>query len=379
MENQALVVSVSECLALVNQTLDNAYPALYVEGEIASFKVNHNNYVFFDLKDAEGTLNCFMTVYQLRVPLEDGMRVRVLAAPRLTKWGKFSLTVKHVAPVGEGSLKRAYELLKQKLTKEGLFDEARKRRLPRWLERIGVISSTQAAGYADFCKIVAARWPLAQLEVAHVRVQGVGAADDIIAALEHFNGQADPPETLVIIRGGGSADDLAVFNDETLVRAIAASRVPVVVGVGHETDETLATLAADVGASTPSNAAELLTPDARELRERLQLVEGRLQHNLQARVEERLQFVSQQRQLLAERMAAQLGRVDSQLHSYRQLLTQLHPNTVLKRGYSLVRYKGQLLRDGRALPTGAPLLVETAWAIITSEVTHVERKDNQTV
>ncbi|HEX6462063.1 MAG TPA: exodeoxyribonuclease VII large subunit [Candidatus Saccharimonadales bacterium] len=377
MESTQLVVSVSDCIALVNQTLDAAYPALYVEGEVSSFKINHNNYVFFDLKDAEGTLNCFMTVYQLRVPLEDGMKVRVLAVPRLTKWGKFSLTVKHVAPVGEGSLRRAYELLKVKLTKEGLFDEDRKRPLPPNVETIGVISSTQAAGFADFCKIVAARWPLAHLQVAHVRVQGMGAADDIIRAIEYFNAHATPPEILALIRGGGSADDLAVFNDENLVRAIAASRVPIIVGVGHETDETLATLAADVGASTPSNAAELLAPDAHELLQRLGLTKKRLKDGLHAKLKERLQFVRHQRQSLHERMSAQLTQLSAQLRSYRQLLAQLHPNMALSRGYSLVRHNKKLLRDGRTLQPGDQLSIETSRAIINSEVLHVRSKDDQ--
>jgi len=379
MEPPQFVVSVSDCISLVNQTLDGAYPALYVEGEVASFKVNHNNYVFFDLKDQEGTLNCFMTVYQLRMPLEDGMKVRVLAAPRLTKWGKFSLTVKQVAPIGEGSLKRAYELLKAKLTKEGLFALERKRPLPRWPERFGVISSTQAAGYADFCKIVATRWPLTQLQTLHVRVQGAGAADDIIQAIEHFNAQAEPPEVLALIRGGGSADDLAIFNDENLVRVIAASRVPIIVGVGHETDETLATLVADVSASTPSNAAELLTPDTAELIKRLTVTKKQLAQRLVAKVNEQLQFIAHQRQSLGERMTAQLAQSAAQLTSYRQLLGQLHPNTALQRGYSLVRHNNTLLRDGRALQPGEQLLIETSRAIIKSEVKDVRNKESQYV
>ncbi len=376
MEPAQFVVSVSDCIALVNQTLDAACPSLYVEGEVSSFKVNHNNYVFFDLKDSEGTLNCFMTVYQLRVPLEDGMKVRVLASPRLTKWGKFSLTVKHVVPVGEGSLKRAYDLLKTKLTKEGVFDVDRKRPLPLYVETVGVISSTQAAGFADFCKIVAARWPLAKLQVAHVRVQGVGAADDIIRAIEYFNAHAAPPEMLALIRGGGSADDLAIFNDESLVRAVAASRVPIIVGVGHETDETLATLAADVGASTPSNAAELLTPDAHELHQRLSLTKTRLKERLHAKVEEQLRFIQHQRRSLGERMIAQISQLNAQLRSYRQLLGQLHPSVALRRGYSLVRHNDKLLRDGRALQAGERLSIETSRAIIESEVRNVRNKED---
>ena len=128
MEN--LVISVTDAIALINQTLDYAFPTLVIEGEVASFKVNQGKFVFFDIKDDTGTLGCFMMVFQLRMPIEDGMRVKVVVTPKLTAWGKFSLTVKEIQPVGEGRLKRAFELLKEKLDKEGLFAPERKRPLP---------------------------------------------------------------------------------------------------------------------------------------------------------------------------------------------------------------------------------------------------------
>lgn len=370
-----LIMTVSECIALVNQTFDYAYPTIAVEGEVASFKVNHSNYVFFDLKDSEGTLNCFMTVYQLRVPLEDGMKVRVIASPRLTKWGKFSLTVRAVVPTGEGSLKRAYGLLREKLDKEGLFAADRKRALPRMPESIGLISSRQAAGYADFTKIVAVRWPLARLEVRHCRVQGAEAADDIIEALKQLNEMARPPEVIAIVRGGGSADDLACFNDEFLVRAITASRVPVIAGIGHETDETLASLAADAIASTPSNAAELLTPDIVVLRQRLTERRSGLGERLRGIVREQLQYVTHQRDSLKAKTMRVLETSKEYIISSRLLLRQLDPQTVLRRGYSVVRTDGKILRDGRDLKAGDVLLIETAKAIIESEVRNASEKN----
>ncbi len=137
------ILQVSDAIALINQTLDYAYPSIVVEGEVASFKVNQNKFVFFDIKDESATLGCFMMVFALRVPIEDGMRVRVVAQPKLTQWGKFSLTVRDVQPVGEGSLKRAFALLHAKLDKEGLFAAERKPTLPRIPSRVGVISSVQ--------------------------------------------------------------------------------------------------------------------------------------------------------------------------------------------------------------------------------------------
>lgn len=373
-EPSDVVMSVSQCIALVNQTLDYAYPTIAVEGEVAGFKVNHSNYVFFDLKDSDSTLNCFMTVYQLRMPLEDGMRVRVIASPRLTKWGRFSLTVREVVPVGAGSLKRAYDLLKEKLVQEGLFAPERKRSLPRYPERVGLISSKQAAGYADFVKIMAVRWPLSKLDVQHCRVQGAGAADDIIAALRTLNEQAMPPEVIAIVRGGGSADDLACFNDETLVRAIAASRVPVIAGIGHEVDETLCSLAADVNASTPSNAAELLAPDSVALRMQLHSRRKNLDERLKGVVREQVQFIVHGREQLHHNVLRVIETAKNHLQGSRQLLKQLNPQTVLKRGYSVVRFEQEIMRDGRKLKRGDTLQIETVHAIIESEVTNVKSK-----
>src|SRR5664279_3322909 len=150
--------SVSDFIALTNQTLEYAYPIVEVEGEISSFKVNQGKFVFFDIKDAGASVGCFMTVWQLRIPIEDGMKVIVTATPKLTQWGKFSLTVKAVLPSGEGALKKSFELLKAKLEQEGLFLEDRKRTLPPIPQHVAVISSTQSAGYADFMKIVNDRW-----------------------------------------------------------------------------------------------------------------------------------------------------------------------------------------------------------------------------
>ena len=250
----------TEFIAVTNQTLEYSFSDTLIEGEVASFKINQGKWVFFDLKDEESSISCFMPVWDLRIPLEDGMKIVIRGLPKLTKWGKFSVTVLKLQPVGEGSLKKAYELLKKKLTSEGLFDPAKKRPLPENISKLGVISSTQAAGYADFIKIINARWGGIKVQVAHTQVQGMDAPDQIIRALNYFNERSDV-EAIAILRGGGSADDLSAFNDEALVRAIAASRIPIITGIGHEIDESLSDLAADVRASTPSNAAEMITKD----------------------------------------------------------------------------------------------------------------------
>lgn len=364
MENaQSPLFSVSDFLASLNQTLEYAYPSIEIEGEVASFKVNQGKYVFFDLKDAGGSVGCFMTVWQLRLPIEDGMKVIIRAVPKVTQWGKFSLTVQAVRPSGEGSLKKSFELLKAKLDKEGLFAEERKRPLPALPKHIGVISSTQAAGYADFIKILEDRWGGMRIDVAHVQVQGEAAPDQMIRAIKHFNIQEELPEILVIIRGGGSADDLSAFNDELLVREIAASRIPTVVGVGHEVDETLSDLAADLRAATPSNAAQLIVPDKREIIQAVRHLRRHAISRLEYAIENKERLIKESLQDAAIQIERKLAFAEQELASRRQVLKAFDPRAVLARGYALVR--------GDEIP-GGKIEVEKADKIITAEVTHVK-------
>ena len=337
MASAAPIFSVSDLLASINQTLEYAYPGIEIEGEVASFKVNQNKYVFFDLKDEGGSIGCFMTLWQLRTPIEDGMKVIVRAVPKLTTWGKFSLTVQSMRPSGEGSLKKSFDLLKTKLETEGLFAAERKRVLPELPRHIAVISSTQAAGYADFMKVLDERWGGMKLEVAHVQVQGAVAADQIIRALRYFNEQPVLPEVLVVIRGGGSADDLSVFNDELLVREIASSRIPTLVGVGHEVDVTLADLVADKRAATPSNAAQIIVPGRRELIarawHRVELITTRSEQvieELSLKLHHQLEYASASLLTRHNQYEQRLAALDAQLEAY-------NPTAVLRRGYALVR------------------------------------------
>lgn len=281
--SEAPVLTPSQFIDITNQTMEAAFPSAMIVGEVASFKTSQGKWVFFDLKDESASVSCFLPIWNLRMPLEDGMKVVVVGVPKLTKWGRFSVTVSAVKPVGEGSLKKAYEMLKKKLTAEGLFDASKKRPLPENLARLGVISSTGAAGYADFIKILNARWGGIRVSVAHTQVQGMDAPDQIIRALNYFNERGEV-EVIAILRGGGSADDLSAFNDEKLVRAIAASKIPVITGVGHEVDESLADLAADVRASTPSNAAEMLTKDREFERRKIQTTVNGIGRDLLSRV-----------------------------------------------------------------------------------------------
>lgn len=363
--------TVSQAVAVLNQILETALPTVSVVGEIANFKINQGKWVFFDLKDDESVLNCFMPLSMLRMELHDGMKVAVVARPNVTKWGRFSLTVRTIRPIGEGSIKKAFELLKKKLVAEGLCDAARKRPLPELPQHIGVISSVDAAGYKDFIKIISDRMGGLVIDVISTQVQGSGAADQIIAAIRQFNEMSNPPEVIAILRGGGSRDDLAVFDDEKLVRVAAASRIPIITGVGHEIDTTLIDLVADVRASTPSNVAELLVPDRREL---IAEARGKLAQMLDALDR---QLLSQRHQLedLTNRMVLL---VDKRLADYRQqiiateqTLRAYDPRAVLRRGYAILWHEQQLARE---IKVGDELTAETEDKLIDMEVKNVRSK-----
>lgn len=357
--------SVSQFLASLNQTLEYAYPVVEVEGEVSSYKVNQGKYVFFDLKDESSTVNCFASVWQVKTPLEDGMKVLVVARPKLTAWGRFSLTIQAVKPLGDGALKRSQDLLRAKLEKEGLFDIERKRPLPVSPQSIAVVSSTSAAGYADFIKILSQRTGGLSVSVAHVQVQGESAPGQIVRAIDHLNQASQLPEVLVLIRGGGSQDDLAAWSDERVVRAIAGSRIPTLVGIGHETDQTLADLAADVRASTPSNAAQIVVLDRREIIESAWRQVDTMIATTRRQIADTVQEITRSIDKAHHQLMIQVKQQRQNLEHTVSSLASYDPQRVLERGYALLRGK---LTEGQIID------IETARQTITAEVKHVTAK-----
>lgn len=362
---------VSEAIEVINQVHEQAFPFIIVEGEVSSFKVNQSKFVFFDIKDSQASLSCFMMLFALKFPLEDGMKVRVVAQPKLTKWGKFSLTVREVIPVGEGSLKKAYKLLKTKLQSEGLFDVSRKRTIPAIPQRIAVISSSQAAGYGDFIKILENRWGGLEIVLYDITIQGAKAPSDIVGALSSVNSSEEPFDVVTIVRGGGSADDLSVFNHEDVVRAVATSRTATLLGVGHEVDSSLADLAADVRAATPSNAAEILVPDKQEVisktRSTRALIQEAQQSILGGLSERNLEtseliYKCAMESLQSRRRTAQV---------VRRGLEQLNPQRALQRGYAVVRAEGSVLASVAHATIGKAITVQLSDGEIGAKITDV--------
>lgn len=274
------VLTPGQLNTLARDLLESAFPLVWVEGELGSVTRPASGHIYFTLKDARAQVRCalFKPKSQwLRFQPREGLRV--LARGRLTLYearGDYQLVLDTLEEAGEGALRRAFEELKARLAAEGLFDAARKRPLPAFVRRLAVITSPTGAVIRDIVSVLGRRFPLVEIDLLPAQVQGATAAAQITALLRaaEAGGRYD---AILIARGGGSLEDLWAFNDEALVRAIAASQVPVVSAVGHETDFTLADFAADLRAPTPSAAAELLVPDASELRARLRALDLRLQ------------------------------------------------------------------------------------------------------
>ncbi|HET7226493.1 MAG TPA: exodeoxyribonuclease VII large subunit, partial [Candidatus Eisenbacteria bacterium] len=260
--------SIARLTAEIKSTLGNAFPAVWVKGELSNVKRHSNGHLYFALKDAHAKIDAVMFRLKLqRLPFDptDGMQVEAFGAVSVYEaQGRYQLVVEDMKPAGLGQLLAAMEKLRQQLQAEGLFDAARKRALPRYPATIGIVTSPVGAAVRDMVKVLRARWPSLRIVIAPVKVQGQTAAREIADAVARFN-RLPGVDVLIVGRGGGAPEDLWAFNEEPVVRAIAASRIPVISAVGHESDTTLADFAADVRAATPSHAAEIAVRDRHQV------------------------------------------------------------------------------------------------------------------
>ena len=263
------VLTVTDLTRSIKQVLESGFPSIWVEGEISNY-INHSSgHRYFTLKDEGAQIKCViwkgMTRYLFFEPI-NGMKVK--ACGQITvyeKSGQYQLVVSSMQPAGVGALELAFQQLKMKLDKEGLFDPAHKRPLPEFPERIGVVTSPTGAAFRDIINIIGRRSPWVELTIRPTLVQGEGAAKDIVNAIHEFNDYAEI-DLLIVGRGGGSLEDLWPFNEEAVARAIYASKIPIISAVGHQIDFTIADFVADLRAPTPSAAAEMAAPDGDELK-----------------------------------------------------------------------------------------------------------------
>jgi exodeoxyribonuclease VII large subunit len=309
MHGETPILSVSDLNRMARLALERGLPQVWVAGEISNLTRATSGHWYFTLKDSQAAVRCAMfrnrNQFMDWVP-ENGMRVELRAQPTLYEpRGEFQLSVEVMRRAGLGALYEAYARLKERLEREGLFDPARKRPLPAYPTRIGIVTSPQAAALRDVLTTLARRWPLARVIIYPTAVQGEGAAGAIAAALSTAGERAEC-QVLLLVRGGGSIEDLWSFNEETVARAIAACPIPVVCGVGHETDFTIADFVADRRAPTPTGAAQLATPDAAELLQHLRHLARRLTLDQRRRLDtlaQRLDGLAQRLRHPAEQLA----------------------------------------------------------------------------
>ncbi|MGD0091973.1 MAG: exodeoxyribonuclease VII large subunit [Planctomycetota bacterium] len=390
--------TVSQLTRHIKDCIDKNFGSVWVEGEISNARTFTSGHCYFTLKDDSAQLPAVLwrdTAARLRFSPADGQKV--LAQGRLTVYearGCYQLVVERLEPLGIGALAAAFEQLKQKLAAAGLFEAARKKPLPRFPRRIGIVTSPTGAALQDMLKIIFSRWP-ADVVLAGVRVQGDGAAAEIALALARLNGlpEADRPDVLILGRGGGSLEDLWAFNEEPVAHAIAASRIPVISAVGHEVDFTISDFVADVRAATPTHAAEMVVPNLEEIKAQL----GTLQAALPAVLLQRLESARQRLAGLAqsyalkrpeERIAGLRQRLDDlfarlapagqrrlavardRLGGLTEKLEALSPLKVLERGYSLTTRArdGKLVLSRFDVAPGEDLRTRVRDGVIVSKV-----------
>lgn len=349
------IMSVAQFVQYLNDTFKAIWDIneVAIEGEVSGFRVSQGQWVNFDLKDEEALISSFMVLAKLGVPLEDGMRVRVFGYPRVyPKYGKFSINVERVELIGEGALRKALAALRAKLEAEGLFDPTRKRALPRFPSRIALVASRESAAYGDFIRIINERWKGLHIDVYHVLVQGERAPDSIAQAIQRA--QSEPYDALVLTRGGGSFEELMAFNDERVVRALYASKIPTLVGIGHERDLSLAEEVADVRGSTPTDCARRLVLDRRDVLYELSALQDQAAGAMERLITQHRSRIERMSNVIQNWFASLRYRYDLAIQSHthavdvwvrqlreriesaRRVLDALDPTRVLARGYAWV-------------------------------------------
>lgn len=399
------ILSVTELNQLVRGKLerDSDLQSVCIRGEISNYKLYPSGHHYFSLKDSESAIRCVLfkgNALSLRFRPENGMQV--LAVGRVSLYprdGSYQFYCTRLLPDGAGDLSVAFEQLKQKLFQEGLFDSARKKQLPVFPHRIGIVTSPAGAAVHDMLRILGKRYPLSRVILLPVRVQGAEAPGEIARAIDYANAHAIA-DVLIVGRGGGSVEDLWAFNDEGVSRAIHRSRIPVVSAVGHEPDVTISDFTADLRAATPSNAAELVAPDQSELRAALEGMRASMLASMRQRLTRSRQQLTglsaspmlrnpmnylQERRLRLDKLTGDFRRVGTRLLQARRQglirlsasLDAMSPLKVLARGYSMTAdADGRLISSVTEVSPGQSLTILVSDGKIRAAV---ERTEGETI
>jgi exodeoxyribonuclease VII large subunit len=395
------VLSVSQFTAQLKGVVETHFSSVWVAGEISNFSRPQSGHCYFTLKDDGAQLRAVIwrtAASRLKFDVHDGLEVVCRGAldvypPR----GSYQMVVSEIEPRGIGALELALRKLREKFAAEGLFDADRKRPLPAFPKRIGFVTSPTGAAIHDFLQVLKRRWSGVEVFIIPARVQGTGAAEEIAAGIQLANKMRPALDVLVVGRGGGSLEDLWAFNEEPVVRAIAASRIPTVSAVGHEIDVTLADLVADVRALTPTEAAERIVPSSADVTALVKVLSERMRRSLLLQVgnyrqrldalasrpalARPLDAVHNQSRLVDElgarlhtRMRTQLREQQQRIVAVSGKLDSLSPLSVLGRGYSLTQddKSGKLITDAKQLKTGQEIRTKLSVGSVVSTVSKIE-------
>lgn len=354
-------VKVSQLNKYIKQILtsDPILSNISVIGEISNIKYHSTGHVYFTLKDEASRINCFLSadvLRRIRYELEDGMEITAIGNITLyERGGSYSLNIKDIELTGIGNLAAAFEKLKAKLASEGLFDEAHKKPIPAFPDKVAVVTSPTGAAVQDIIKIIKSRNNYADVLVYPVLVQGPGAAPDIAHAIGEINRLFPETDVMIVGRGGGSMEELWAFNEEIVARAIYESRIPVISAVGHETDFTIADFVSDRRAETPTAAAVMAVPDIEELRRYVKALKDELLRNLKHRTEYKTKLLE------ANSPKAMLLYIRNKIATYemrikfaQNQLNDLNPANIIERGYAaIIDSEGKIVTSARTLERGS--------------------------
>ncbi|HZJ75400.1 MAG TPA: exodeoxyribonuclease VII large subunit [Clostridia bacterium] len=396
------VLTVSQLNNYVKTLLENddVLSMFFITGEISNFKRHTSGHLYMSLKDDNSVIRAVMFVSyasRLRFEPSDGMKVIIRGRASLyTKDGSYQLYIEDMQPDGVGALGLAFEQLKEKLQKEGLFNEARKKALPTFPKKVGVVTSATGAAVRDILTVLKRRYPIAEVVFHPVPVQGDKAAAEIALAITLFN-EKEAADVLIIGRGGGSIEELWAFNEEIVARAVYMSKIPIISAVGHETDFTISDFVADHRAPTPSAAAEIAVPDIvelkayissggaymyRMLKDRLAAEKTRLENLKKARVlQSPLALTDEVRQQLDELYRKIVSLMDMKLSLENERLkgscgrlTALSPLSVMARGYSIVYNNGKIITDAKQLKSGSDIEILFNKGSVKAEVKELKNE-----
>ncbi|MFH2027045.1 MAG: exodeoxyribonuclease VII large subunit [bacterium] len=397
------IYSVSEISREIKRVIEQFIPPVWVEGEISNYSISRVGHIYFSLKDENALINCVMwrnVAGSILFHLAPGMRVIVRGdILAYSAQSQYQINVKEIRAAGMGSLFMAFEALKNKLSQEGLFDPEQKKPIPAFPKRIGVITSITGAAVRDIIEVSGRRNPAVQLVIFPAQVQGEKAADTIIEGIQTFN-QLKNVDFIILGRGGGSIEDLWAFNEEKLVRAVAASELPIISAVGHEVDFTLSDFVADFRAPTPSAAAELAVPERNALEQKLvqyrkrsaqlishiisqkmqfldNLYSGIVRFNPEKIVADNIRILAELKKRLRNSVAQKINQTKLRLNDYRSTIHALNPKEILKRGFSIVYTESgnKVVRSVNEVLKGNKITVEVFDGRYKAEVKSVNKQE----